>query len=163
AEQLKLVQAERERLTIRSPIRGRLQTWDVQRLLEARPVIQGQVLMTVADVDGPWVVELEIPDHHISHVSAARDATGEALPVTFVLKTAPEARYSGLVESIGMTTISDDRETPYVKAVVNIDREQVPLLRSGASVVARIQCGRRSLGYVWLHDLIDAVRTWLFF
>jgi hypothetical protein len=30
-------------------------------------------------------------------------------------------------------------------------------------VIARIHCGRRSLGYVWLHDLIDAVKTrWQF-
>jgi hypothetical protein len=26
------------------------------------------------------------------------------------------------------------------------------------TVRARIACGRRSLGYVWLHDLWDAVR-----
>jgi hypothetical protein len=34
---------------------------------------------------------------------------------------------------------------------------------AGASVSARIQCGQRSLGYVWLHDLIDAVRSKLLF
>jgi len=161
-EQLELVQAEGERLTVRSPIRGRIQTWDLQRLLEVRPVDQGQVLMTVADVDGPWVLELEIPDHHVAHVLAAQHEH-EKLPVSFVLKTAPGTEYLGALETIGMTTIHDDQGQPYVKAVVAIDRESIPLLRSGASVVARIDCGRRSLGYVWLHDLIDAVRTWCWF
>jgi len=29
--------------------------------------------------------------------------------------------------------------------------------------VAKIACGRRSLGYVWLHELWDTVRGWLVF
>ena len=32
-----------------------------------------------------------------------------------------------------------------------------------ATVTAKIECGRRSLGYVWLHDLLDAIRSWVLF
>ncbi len=162
-DQLAVVQAEEARLTLRSPIRGRIQTWDLQRLLEARPVRQGQVLMTVADVDGPWVLELEVPDHHIAHVTSARDEQQGKLEVTFILKTDPEAVYHGSVQRIGMTTVSDDRHQAHVQTVVAVERDQIRWLRSGASVVARIHCGRRPVGYVWLHDLIDAVRTWVLF
>ena len=37
--------------------------------------------------------------------------------------------------------------------------EEVPerLVRSGAAVTAKFDCGRRSIGYVWLHDLVDWV------
>ena len=30
-------------------------------------------------------------------------------------------------------------------------------------VLAKIDCGRRPLGYVWFHDLLDAVQSWLLF
>jgi hypothetical protein len=36
-------------------------------------------------------------------------------------------------------------------------------VRAGARVTARIHCGSRSIGYVWLHDFIDFVRTSLLF
>jgi hypothetical protein len=35
-------------------------------------------------------------------------------------------------------------------------------LRPGATVVARVHCGRRSLAYVWLHEFWEAVRLRLF-
>jgi hypothetical protein len=50
-----------------------------------------------------------------------------------------------------------------VLATVRVKREEIPELVPGAGVVARIYCGRRAIGYVWLHDLIDAVRVWLVF
>ena len=47
-----------------------------------------------------------------------------------------------------------------VRVKVPIDRRSLTQPRPGATVEARIFCGRRSLGYVWLHDLVDAVRGW---
>jgi hypothetical protein len=42
---------------------------------------------------------------------------------------------------------------------VGVDHERIAERAPGAGVVARIHCGRRSVGYVWLHDLIEAVRS----
>jgi hypothetical protein len=36
-------------------------------------------------------------------------------------------------------------------------------LRPGVSARAQIACGRRSIGYVWLHDIYDAALQWLWF
>ena len=36
-------------------------------------------------------------------------------------------------------------------------------LRPGVSARAQIDCGRRPLGYVWLHDIWDAAIEWLRF
>jgi hypothetical protein len=36
-------------------------------------------------------------------------------------------------------------------------------LRPGLSARAQIECGRRSIGYVWLHDVWDTVVGWLKF
>ena len=52
---------------------GTVLTWNVQELLAARPVTRGQVLLTVADLSGPWVLEIRMPDDRIGHVLAAED------------------------------------------------------------------------------------------
>ncbi|MBC8871097.1 MAG: HlyD family efflux transporter periplasmic adaptor subunit [Planctomycetes bacterium] len=162
-QQLDILDKQLESLKVRSPMDGRVLTWDVSGLLESRPVIRGQVLLTVADVDGPWVLELEIPDHHISHISEAQQASSPNLDVYFILKTNPDVTYQGTIDRISMRTLTDDDGSAYVKAIVAIDRDAVAPLTSGASVVAKIRCGRESIGYVWLHDLIDAVKTWVLF
>jgi hypothetical protein len=36
-------------------------------------------------------------------------------------------------------------------------------LRPGATVTTKIYCGRASIGYVWLHDLIAFVQTKILF
>jgi hypothetical protein len=46
---------------------------------------------------------------------------------------------------------------------VRIDGPLPPGARAGTSATARVHCGRRPIGYVWLHDLIDAVRTQVLF
>jgi hypothetical protein len=35
--------------------------------------------------------------------------------------------------------------------------------RPGATVIARVACGRRSIGYVWFHDFYAAVRKRLWY
>ena len=117
----------------------------------------------MADVAGSWVLELQIPDHHIRHVRMAEEQLGPALDVSFVLKTAPEVKYHGTLQRVAMTTTNDPQGDAFIQAVVALTPDAVPPLRAGAAVVARIHCGRAPVGYVWLHDLIDTVRTWLFF
>ena len=48
-------------------------------------------------------------------------------------------------------------------SIIPIDRDEIPELVPGATVVAKVHCGRRSLGYVWLHDVIEAVQMWILF
>jgi hypothetical protein len=35
--------------------------------------------------------------------------------------------------------------------------------RPGATVVARIHCGRRALGYVWLHEVWEFIQSRVLF
>jgi hypothetical protein len=55
----------------------------------------------------------------------------------------------------------DDGNTVLIK--VAIDKNELPQLRPGASVVAKLHCGRRSEGYVWFHDLIEFVQAKILF
>jgi hypothetical protein len=75
----------------------------------------------------------------------------------------PRDRFSGTLAKLGMRSETSPSESPYIEATVDFDRAAVEQCTTGASVRASIQCGRRSLGYVWLHDLFDTIRTWLFF
>ena len=59
-------------LALTSPIDGQVLTWDVEQLLESRPVQRGKVLLTVGDLAGPWQLELRLPDHHAGYVLDAR-------------------------------------------------------------------------------------------
>ena len=71
-------------------------------------------------------------------------------------------RRSGYEQMSPATQLAEDGQT-VVRLVAKPDRQENESQRPGATVVARVQCGRASLGYVWLHDLWDAVRSWLVF
>jgi len=148
---------------VRAPIAGSVLTWNTVELLRARPVSRGQALVTVADLDGPWELQLHVPDKRITPVLAAASSTGPELSVSFVLATDPATKLTGTLQRISERSEAAESEGSFVPATVRIDRSRVPHLIPGATVVARVDCGRRSLGYVWLHDLIDAVRTWFWF
>ena len=47
--------------------------------------------------------------------------------------------------------------------IIGATNEDLPALVPGATARARIDCGRRALGYVWLHDLFEAFQTWVAF
>ena len=46
---------------------------------------------------------------------------------------------------------------------VAIDKKELPELHSETTVTARVHCGRRSLGFVWFHDLIEAAQSKILF
>jgi len=157
-EQLTVLRRQQEELIVRSPIDGQVITWNARELLEGRPVQKGQALLTVSDLEGPWVVEVEVPDDQIGHVLAARASIRKDLDVNFLLATAPGTTYHGRVESVSMTTDARPSEPAHVLVTVAFDRESVTQLRPGATVVPRIRCGQRSMGYVWFHGLIEALQ-----
>src|SRR6185369_14750317 len=76
AQQQGVLRIQQEELQAKSPLDGQVITWNVRELLEARPVQRGQSLLAVADLAGPWVLEIEVPDDHISHILAARQEQG---------------------------------------------------------------------------------------
>jgi len=162
-EQHSVLRRQQEELTVRSPIDGQVITWNVRDILEGRPVQKGQILMTVAELQGPWVVEVEVPDDQIGHVLSARETIRDDLDVEFLIATAPGTAYHGKIEKVSLATDARPPEPAHVLVTVSFDRDQVPQLRPGATVIPRIQCGRRSLGYVWFHGLIEAVQKHFWF
>ena len=178
AVQRDLIEAQRAELTVTSPIAGRVLTWGLAERLPGRPVPRGARLMTVADTDGPWRLELFVPDRaagpllDAAHARAARlkeDPDAPPLPVTFLLAADPGPTYAAAVTGIDPTVephaagpagAGAGGVEPSVRLFASLPANaDPPETRPGATVVARVRCGERALGYVWLHELIDAART----
>lgn len=162
-EQQALLKNQQDSLTLKSPLAGEVLTWDLQEKLLARPVQRGQRLLTIADLKGPWVLKMQVPDSEIGHVLTARQQSKTPLNVSFLLLTDPDQTYTGTIETIAATAEPDQEGTPVVQITVKLDHETIKGLRPGASVLPQIDCGERSLGYVWLRRLWETVQRELFF
>ena len=154
--QQRILTAQEADLELRSPLSGTVLTWNAQELLASRPVTRGQALLTVADLSGPWVVELRVPDDRIGHVLEAQDSLAKheadgKLAAAFLLATEPGVNPSGEVQRIALATETDKTQEKStgttVLVTVSFDRSQIPPdeLRPGASVVGKIHlaAGRR--------------------
>ena len=158
-----LIEKQQAALTLRSPIRGKVLTWDVSTLLSARPVERGQALLTIGDTHGPWVIEMRIADKDFGHVRDAQKRLKPDLDVEFLLASDPSRSYRGTIRDVAATTSLDDQIGISVMVTVAIDSSQLSNPHAGTTAITRIHCGRQPIGYVWLHDLIDAIRTRLLF
>lgn len=163
--QLKVLKLQQTDLILTSPIDGELLTWEAARILENRPVRRGDLLVKVADVDGPWVLEIRVPDQNIGYVNDARRELKPDLDVSFVLATDPKTTWTGKVTDVAKDTRSYGESGPTVLVTVEIDRSNIPenQLRPGATVIPHIYTGQRPIGFVWFHELIHTVRTKLLF
>ena len=161
--QQKLLIERQEQLVVRSPICGEVITWDVENLLTARPVTKGETLLIVAQTDGPWVLELLLADQRVGHLRAAQQHMDEQLRVTFILATNPGEQLEGRIKRSARATMLDDEVGLALPITVEIDEEEIPHLRPGAKVTAKIHCGRRPIGYVWLHELFEFVQSRILF
>jgi multidrug efflux pump subunit AcrA (membrane-fusion protein) len=161
-EQLAILRSQREKLVLRSPIDGQVLTWDLEQSLTDRPVQRGQLLLSVANLNGPWVAELEVPDDDIGHILKARTSP-EALPVSFQLATNRGIDFEGVIRRVASRTEASDDDRPVVRVTVDVDEKAIGELRPGATIFAKIDCGTRTAAYVWFHDVVEAVQSWLRF
>ena len=86
-----------------------------------------------------------------------------AISVTFILGSAPGSEYSGTLKRIAESAEVDETGTPIVRVTVAVTDGEKPTFRPGASVVARIHCGNRSIAFVWFHELWEVLQAKLFF
>jgi multidrug efflux pump subunit AcrA (membrane-fusion protein) len=163
--------AEKEKqLVVTAAEAGQVVTWKVEDLLQGRPVIRGQSLMTLANPAGPWELELYVPERRLKHmqqsVTDAADITPAAesddrqpLDVVFTLSSHPGSQFRGRVVEVEQTAEVRGDEGNTVLVRVAIDKESLPPLHDQTTVTAKLYCGRTSVGYAWFCDLIETVQS----
>jgi hypothetical protein len=87
------------------------------------------------------------------------------LKVSFILATEPGKTREGTVEEIESSAEVRGEEGNTVMIKVSIDKKDFKKsdLQPGATVTAKVACGRRPLGFVLLHDLIAFLQARVFF
>lgn len=162
-KQREILARQKDELTVRSPMAGQMITWDAEKRLFSRPLVRGQIMMRVADLDGPWTAELWLPEDQAEHVLAAQRNSDEPLGVSFILKSNPALVHEGQITNISMAVEPHETEGQVALVTVEFDDREIAQPLPGAGVIADIGCGRKPIGYVWFHDILDAVRTYILF
>ncbi|QEF96314.1 HlyD family secretion protein [Stieleria maiorica] len=159
-QKLKLQREREAQLIIRAPIDGVVTTWDVEETLRSRPIMTGQVLLEVADLTQPYSLKLELPEKREGHLDLYVKETqeSESLKVTYILATDPTM--DPLDATLPMGNISPRAEAHEEHgAVIPMEAlpDQQPLRElkpsPGASVIAKVHCGRASSGFVFFHEI----------
>ncbi len=145
-------------LTVRSPIDGVVATFQVEQLLQDRPVSRQDALLEIMDTDADWRLELLVEDRRMGALLSARAEQPDGVPVEFVLATRPEVSFEAEVVEVGTRANVHDSAGNIIFVHASIAPDQVPERRIGSEVKAKIDCGPRRLGYVLFGDVIDFVR-----
>ena len=159
--QLRLLTADNDRLTHRSPIGGTVLDWDLTNRLQSRRIRRGQRLLEIAQLDGPWHLELAVPDNRAGHVLNALAKDDHGLLVRFVLEDQPSQRYEGVIRNVARATQLIDG-SPSVVMEVTFEHDQRKAFRPNGTAVAKIHCGQRSILFVWLHEFYEELRRRFF-
>lgn len=170
-QQIALQRGRMQDLRVVSPIRGRVMDWKPREKLLNRPVQQGDPLLEIADVEGPWILEVQFPESAVTHIARAKQERGsEDLDVTFVLSSSPDKTYRGKLLEISTQAHPVEQEN-VVEAKIVLDEDEDlrrmiyegGKLPSGLEVRAKVNCGPHPLGFVLFREVIDFIREYVFF
>ena len=145
-----------EGLTVRSPISGRVVTWDAKKNLLGRPVGIGQSLLTVAADDTEWELELYMPERRVKHLVSYRqqlkqDRPEEDVKVDYILMTDPGTSHKGVVTEVHGSAEPHEEHGNMVRIKVKT-LDEVSNPRPGATVTANVHCGKAPLIVSKLHE-----------
>ena len=151
-KQLALIEKQQRELQILSPIEGHVDRWDLEQSLTMRPVAQGQYLLDVYSSNGSWVAELEIADKHATYLKVV---AGEARGVVFRLQSQPERIYHARIAAVAQSAQLDAEGRSVIRLKCLFTPENSEMMEIGATVWADVDCGKRSVGFVWFRGLIE--------
>lgn len=159
--QKEILQDRLQKLTVLAPIAGIVTTFQVQQLLENRPVKRGDLLLQVMDEKGDWQLELEIAEHRVGRILKAQKVIGKDLPIEYRLLTSPESSYEATLQSLATRTVTAEEKGSVLEARASLDNSKLPPLAIGADVRARIGCGKSNLGDVLFGDVVEFIQKYL--
>ena len=165
--QQKILKDRLDRLIVRAPITGIVTTFQIQQLLENRPVKRGDLLLQVMDDTGDWQLELEISEHRVGRILKAQNLREKQgldshLAIEYRLLTSPERGYKATLKSLATRTVTAEADGSVLEARATLDTgEELPKRAIGAQVRARIGCGPSNLGDVLFGDVVEFIQKYL--
>ena len=165
-EKVALLGVKKQGMEIRSPIDGKIVTWDLRRRLKDLTVRANQQVISIANFEGDWQTELRIPQNKMGYIlRAMMENDNEPLDVEFRVATNPNILLKGKLQNKNVAARADTGQAgvPEFRAIVDADISDLEELRPGAGVTAKVFCGRKQLGFVWFYQIIDFMRTKVFF
>ncbi len=150
-EEQSLLENQIASLTLKAPVEGLVYQRRLQEQLTARPVQRGQMLLEIGNDEAGWIAELSIPDDLVGYVRAASNGENH---VEFVRAGDSGRSESAMLKSLSNASHVEDGQTACL-AFAQVQTSASNDFRPGESVTARIDCGRRSLGFVWFRELIE--------
>jgi multidrug resistance efflux pump len=156
-----------EQFSLRSPIDGRVTTFDVTDL-KGKTVKAGEKLLEIAKVDGAWEVHLNIPEMHVGKIREALEKSeNHQLPVRIWISTDPNTYYDGVLHQDGLAGkvehVSENESTLLARVEIGeglkkaLEGAHGELRGQGmpveVMVQAKVNCGMRPIGYVWFYQL----------
>ncbi|MFO0929611.1 MAG: hypothetical protein U0736_21705 [Gemmataceae bacterium] len=162
------VMTAEERRQVRDP-RWTVLTSNFKWDLEKREVKPNDPVMRLGAKQGPWELELKIPQKHIGQVRKAFNRLGRDKPldIDFLLLSETTVMYKGKLyldrvagEATPKTDDAQDNE-PHVLAYVRIDGDDIDdgykidtsRLTSGTEVRAKVRCGNARAGYALFYGV----------
>lgn len=138
--------------------------------LTNRAVKPSDELLRVGVVDGPWEIELRIPQQHLGQIlQAFQDLDVDELDVDFILRSNAARKWTGKLSrsriggEASPNKDNKDDPSPVVTAFVRIDDEELRERlrdfqeRSGTEVHAKVRCGNRRMGYALFYGVWEFI------
>jgi multidrug efflux pump subunit AcrA (membrane-fusion protein) len=147
--QINLLDAQLDRIKLRSPIMGQVVSGDLSQLI-GTAVQRGQVLFEIAPRDTYRVI-LHVDEREVRWVKPGQ--TGE-----LIVTALPNHRLAFVVDKI--TPIAAARSGRNVFRIEGRLTDNPAQLRPGMEGIGKIAIGRRNLAWIWLHPVIDWLRIW---
>lgn len=164
-QQVVILKDQLAKLKLTSPIDGRIVTWNPRDMLMNRPLVRGDVALTVYDPSQEWHIEAYMREDRMGHVSRTIPKSGEPMKVKYVLKSDPETDLEGTlrVEGIHDAAQLHEEHEHSVRMLVDVNETDLGNPRPGTEVTIKVHCGRKPVGYCLFHELIEFIQSRLLF
>ncbi|MDH3536048.1 MAG: HlyD family efflux transporter periplasmic adaptor subunit [Gammaproteobacteria bacterium] len=150
--QLELLEEQIARTQVAAPFDGVVVSGDLSQRLGS-PVSRGEVLLNIAPLDAYRVV-LQVDERNIADLEQGQ--VGQ-----LILKALPRDQFPFVVEKI--TPVSEAMEGRNRFRVEARLTEGMDLLRPGMEGSGKIMIDRRSLQWIWTHDIVEWFKLWFWY
>jgi len=148
--ELDLTTEQLQRTRLVAPFEGVVVRGDLSQSLGS-PVERGEVLFEIAPLDGYRII-LKVDERDVSDVAVG--ASGQ-----LALSAMPGSPLPLTVQKLTPVSVAEDGRN-YFRVEARLDGG-AESLRPGMEGIAKIDVDRRSLFWIWTHDLADWLRLWV--